>query len=171
MITARYVFIAINLLFFYVGSRINPASLKSFLWLHLTDCVAFTGEDNLSLIQFTHLNSYISIGILYIKSDDLHKLLRIVFGIQEPLRTPVPDSLLLPKWNLFLHKFPYLMTQKKERCLIRSKTEVTAVAENSAHHYNSQRPFPWATLALGSSLVPLMREFGSLCYPELVCVW
>lgn len=78
--------IDINLLFFYAGSRINPARLKSFLRLHLTDCVAFTGEDNLSLSQFAHLNSYISIGILYIKSDDLHKLLRIVFGIQEPLR-------------------------------------------------------------------------------------
>lgn len=38
-------------------------------------------EKMISLIQFTHLNSYISIGVLYIKSDDLHKLLRIVFDI------------------------------------------------------------------------------------------
>lgn len=44
--------------------------------------------------------------------------------------------------------------QKKEKCLIGSKTEVTAAAENSAHHYNSQRPFsgpPYIGVKFGAS--------------------
>lgn len=54
--------------------------------------------------------------------------------------------------------------QEKEKCLICSKTEVTTIAENIAHHYDSQQPFPWATPALGSSLVPLMRVQFSVLF-------